>query len=400
MRTTILFLFSLFTTIAFSQNQYDFDFTIDSEAFGTERKIYVHVPEDYYLDSTTLFGVVYVLDAQATSFYNNAKSIIDYLFWGYQIMPTIVVGIHNNDRNSEFIPLNTKLKNDDPENYGRAHLLQQHFATEVFPLIEDRFRTNPLRTLIGHSRAGAFIANTIFGEQKDLFNAYIAISPSMGYMDNQVLFQAENKIKEKPIMNKFLFASHGTVGSPEINFIPQVNFLDSVISEYQNPTLVWKKKTFDETTHWSVVAPSIAYGMMEMNRAYTVDEYTLEEFMKNEELTLKEQINAKYKSQKTSLGHSFPLTEDKLRRYASMNYGRENYKRSIEFYQLALEISPDNFRNLQGLANAQLAYGLKDDALSNYEKTLQLLKENKMQLSEEQVQRRMEQINKIIASNQ
>ena len=157
---------------------YDVTYTQPSAAFNKDRTFYVHVPELFY-ETEEAFGVIYVLDAQAASFYNQAKSIADYLVWSSHLFPVIVVGIHSDNRGTEFIPKDRSQPLDSEDNNGQAQVLRDHLKNEVFPLIQQNYRVNDFRALIGHSRGGAFVANTLFSDQKDLFNAYIAISPAM-----------------------------------------------------------------------------------------------------------------------------------------------------------------------------------------------------------------------------
>lgn len=389
MKNSVLTLLLLFVfSFAFSQNKYDFTYTIQSDAFQKERKFYVHVPERYYEQPEDNFGVIYVLDGQGREYYNNAKNIIDYLVWSYQIMPVIVVGIHSDNRGTEFVPKDRTLQDNDPDNSGQAHLLTQHIKQEVFPMIRDSFRVSSFKALIGHSRGGAFVANTLFSENKDMFNAYIGISPGMHYINKQILNDAEKMIKNEDPFHKFYFCSYGTVGSLEKYFKPQVDFLDSLLIAHPNPTLIWKKKEFKETSHWTVVAPSLSYGLLEMNRAFTVDQYTIEKFAETQHVPMAEQIDAYFKNQQETLGYTIPLDAGSLRYYGNQQSEFEQYARAIELYDLALELDPDNVRTYMNQAWAYRSLEDKENARTIYQKVLEVLKENKMGWEKEAIDNR------------
>lgn len=53
------------------------------------------------------------------------------------------------------------------------------------PATTTAIRTRPYRILVGHSRGGLFAVDT-FVEQPELFNAYVAISPSL-WWENMAL---------------------------------------------------------------------------------------------------------------------------------------------------------------------------------------------------------------------
>lgn len=386
MKNTLLTLLLLaFVSFSYSQDQFDFTYTIQSEAFQKERKVYVHVPERYYEKKDDNFGVIYVLDGQGREYYNNAKAIIDYLVWSYQIMPVIVVGIHSDNRNSEFIPKNRTLPEDNPDNFGQAHLLTQHIREEIFPMIRDSFRINKFKALIGHSRGGAFVANTIFSADKDMFNAYLAISPGMHYVNRQILNDAKTMIKSETEFHKFYFCTHGTVGSLEKFFKPQVELLDSMFNAYPNPTIIWRKKVFEGTSHWTVVAPSLSYGLLEMNRAFTVDQYLIEKFAKQTGKTISGQIEAYSQQQQNKLGYFIPANAGDLRYYANQLSEDGNYKKAIELFDLSLEKDPDNLRTYMNKAWACRSLDDNTSAADIYKKVLKILEANKMGWEEKEI---------------
>lgn len=367
-----LTVFGFLSFTSLSQNTFDFDYTLNSEAFGKERKFYVHVPELYYEKEDISFGVVYVLDAQAPAFYNNAKSIIDYLVWSYQVMPLIVVGIYSDDRGPEFIPIDKM----NPENGGTSHILQNHIRNEVFPFIREKFRVNSFRALIGHSRGGAFIASTLFGEQRDMFNAYLAISPSMGYLKGQILNDVAENIEKKPKYDAFLYASYGSVGSIEQNNETYVHYLDSLWNRYPNPNMHWISKKFEGTSHWGVVAPSVADGILEMNRAYQVDQFLVEKFVKQSDNNLSKQMEEYYSAQQEKLGWTSPLNASDLRYYGTQLSENEKYLPALELLGMAMEKDPFNINTYFNMAWAYRELNRMEEAKAMYLRGKEMLQQN------------------------
>ncbi len=357
----------------FSQETQDFEYTIASEAFGKERKIYVHVPESYYESPDAQFATVYVLDAQAASFYNNAKGIVDYLVWGYQVMPMIVVGIHSDNRGTEFVPQDRSLAADNEDNTGTAHLLQKHFKEEVIPLVEEKFRVNQLRAIVGHSRGGCFVTHTLFSDQNELFDAYLAISPGLHYINNQVMNDAQQQIQEKRTFKKFYYASVGSVGDLEHFFTPQVQRIDSLWKAHPNPSIHWESKQFEGTTHWTTVAPSLAHGIVAMNRAYQPDLYLIEEFAKNDETSLAAQLETYYAQQKKALGYLFPADYKSLRYFGRKLAEMEKYEKAIELYDLCIAEEPNEIRTYSNKGWAYQELNKPAKAIATYEAALKIL---------------------------
>ncbi len=388
MKTSLLTCFIFcYSCMALSQNKTDIEFTIQSKPFAKERKIYAHVPDDYYKNDTSKYGVIYVLDGQGKEYFNNAKSIIDYLVWSYQIMPVIVVGIHSDNRHTEFIPKDRSLATDDPDNNGKAHLLTSHINNEVFPLVNKNFRTTSFRALIGHSRGGAFVANTIFSKNKDMFQAYLAISPGMHYVNNQILNDAKRMLTNHTRFNKFYYCSYGTIGSLEKYFKPQVEYIDSLLLKHPNESLVWHKKEFLNTTHWSTVAPSLAYGLLEMNRNYQVDQLLIDRFSESQEKSIATQIEEFYEMQIERLKYTIPLSAATLRYYGSEYKEEERYKKTIELLTLSLDKDPNVVATYWEMAMAYKNLDNVSMTKFNLIKALEIIDSGKTDWNSEKVER-------------
>ena len=340
---------------------------------------------------------MYVLDGQGREYYNNAKSIIDYLVWSYQIMPVIVVGIHSDNRGKEFVPKNRALPENDPKNTGQAAQLQEHIEKEIFPLIADSFRISPFRALIGHSRGGAFIANTLFSDKKDMFNAYIAISPGMHYLDRQLLKDAEKMITSGAMFHKFYFCAYGTTGELEKYFKPQVLFLDSLFKAHPNKSIIWKQQQIDKATHWTVVAPALVAGLTEMSRAYQPDHYLIEVFAENTGKTMADQIDQYYAHQKQILHYTLPIGAPSLRYYGNQQTEYEAYSRAAELYTLCLKDNPNDIRAYSSLGWAYKNLGKKEKATATYKDGLKILESNPMKWEQKQLDRWKKSLTEALA---
>lgn len=327
-------------------------------------------------------------DAQAASFYNNAKGIIDYLVWSYQISPMIVVGIHNDNRSREFIPLDKSKAADAEGNNGQAEKLRQQLEEEIFPFVDSAFRVNTFKALVGHSRGGAFVANTIFSDKHDMFNAYISISPGMHYLNRQILKEAADIIPTKPAFHNFYFCTYGTVGSLEAYFEPQVKYLDSLFEAHPNPTIHWEMAEMTNKSHWGTVAPSLTEGLLRMNRAYQVDQALIQEFSAHKDKGLKEQVDAYYAQQKEKLGHTVPMNAPNLNYYGNEMLEMGEAERAVELFDLALELNDKETRIYFGKAEALRRTKQIDAAKEVLKEISVLLEKNEAGLSEEDVAKR------------
>jgi predicted alpha/beta superfamily hydrolase len=166
-----------------------------------QRKIWVYVPniETGVQNGSQRYPVVYLLDGDGH--FESVVGMIQQLSQvnGNTIVPEmIIVGIPNTDRTRDLTP--TKIISDPPmmdSNFSRNTGGGENFTTfmekELIPHIDSLYPTQPFRMLIGHSFGGLIVMNTITNHTK-LFNAYIAIDPSMWYDKEQFLKTTQKKL--------------------------------------------------------------------------------------------------------------------------------------------------------------------------------------------------------------
>nr|NIM12586.1 hypothetical protein [Candidatus Aminicenantes bacterium]NIM79290.1 hypothetical protein [Candidatus Aminicenantes bacterium]NIN18576.1 hypothetical protein [Candidatus Aminicenantes bacterium]NIN85231.1 hypothetical protein [Candidatus Aminicenantes bacterium]NIO81458.1 hypothetical protein [Candidatus Aminicenantes bacterium] len=193
--------------------------TIRSQVLNEERILLVHLPRGYR-ESKRKFPVLYLLDGEF--FFQQATAAVRFIsecgylgaLWNrnYLAPQLIVVGIVNVDRNHDYTPTHRETISSSrfPTSGGAAKFLK-FFENELIPFIDYRYRTHPYRIISGWSLGGLFTIHA-FLNKPDLFDAYIAISPSM-WWDNQLpVNQAEALIKKGKINTKPLVV---TLGSQE-----------------------------------------------------------------------------------------------------------------------------------------------------------------------------------------
>ncbi|MCB0641632.1 MAG: hypothetical protein KDC44_08330, partial [Phaeodactylibacter sp.] len=313
-----------------AQTAKDLEHTFQSEVFGTERQIRIHLPEPYFVDTTQPFVVTYVLDAQFDEFWYMAKSNISYLVINRQILPMIVVGVVSEDRSAEFRPDGTALR--------------RHLREEVMPWVNAQYRVADFNVLIGHSWAGAFIGSTLFGADRDLFDAYIGISPSLDAYDYVILEQADSILQVDTDLKKFFYCSAGELGYREMESIDGILKMDSLLQEHPNKSLAWEWQQFKGTDHWTCVIPSMNDGLLKMSRNYFADQYVLTEMARNSALTLQEQMELFYQEKVETFGYVYWPGARYLRFVASDLKNTGDLKAAAILYEMVVKEDPDYFQ--------------------------------------------------------
>lgn len=164
-------------------------YTLDSKVLGQPREINVRLPASYAAaKADRTYPVLYVLDGGVDQDFPHIAGLAQHGEISWTFDEFIVVGIATKKRIWE---LTTPTRDERYTTYFRANgepvefasgggseKFRRYIAEEVIPFVEGRYRTSGRRTFIGESLAAYFIVDTLL-RQPELFNDYIAISPSM-----------------------------------------------------------------------------------------------------------------------------------------------------------------------------------------------------------------------------
>ena len=228
---------------------FHFQHVITSQAVGEERTILVRVPANY--DRTDdRYPVVYMLDAHPPQ---NAMmaGIVEQQAWGGMMPEVIVVGIQNTNRVRDMTPTP-----GDRQGAGGAEKFLRFIESEVIPFIDKNYRTEPYRTLAGHSLAGLFTVYAMV-ESPEAFNSYVAASPFLHWDKNFLIKRAEAAFGKRSEWNKRLFIALGD----EPEYLGAYNAFASLLKQAKPKKLDYDFRQFKEENHGSVVLPAYYAGL-------------------------------------------------------------------------------------------------------------------------------------------
>lgn len=167
---------------------------LHSKILDEDRILLVSLPDNYELSNRS-YPVLYLLDGN--THFKHANAAADFLS-DYGFAPElIVVAITNIDRNRDFTPIIS----DNNRTGGGALKFHNFITDEVFPYIEDNYRSADYRILMGHSLGGVFIGYSLL-EHPAVFDSYIAVSPYLQYANNYIVNESQSKLRkeyDKPI---------------------------------------------------------------------------------------------------------------------------------------------------------------------------------------------------------
>lgn len=215
-------------------------FIFNSVILNEKRTIFIHLPYGNKMEQKS-YPVLYLFDAEIN--YKPVCGVVDILSrWG-TIPELIVVGLPNTYRMRDLTPIRDRKFNIG----GSGDNFLRFLKEELIPYIDNYFHTQSFRILEGHSISGMF---TIYAFTTDttLFDAYIAVSPSM-YWDEQIMLsKVEDFLIYNPELKKQLYIT--LANEPEFMLVRETI---SIIKKEAPVTLSWKFK--QDPTERHEIAP-------------------------------------------------------------------------------------------------------------------------------------------------
>lgn len=240
--------------------------TLPSKILQEDRLVYIHCPKPDSTNKDKKYPVLYLMDGE--SHFEILSQYADYLSrWDVSVIPEmIVVGIVNTKRTRDLTPTSSIInyfgKPDTAAiswmkpSGGNENFLQ-FIRQELMPYISSHYNTELYSILAGHSFGGIAAINCML-THPDMFNAYIAVSPSL-WWDNQYLLKlAEKKLINGDILNKKLFYSDASEGVQDSSsFHLNLLQLDSLLKNKKIARLDLMYKYYPTETH--MTEPVTAY---------------------------------------------------------------------------------------------------------------------------------------------
>jgi len=228
---------------------------IHSRVLNQDRRIYIHVPELDSADIIKALPVLYLLDGE--NHFHILSAYIEYLRHWQVIPPIIVVGIVSVDRVKDLTPTNSLISFDGKvssyyKTSGGNEPFFNFIQKELMPYIEANYKTSSFKIFAGHSFGGLTAINCML-TRPAMFDAYIAISPSLWFGNKYILRLAEQKLPNLSMPNKKLFYS---VGNEDGTFRDDVLKFDKLVEYYNLKRFEHEYKYYPSEDHMTEPIPA------------------------------------------------------------------------------------------------------------------------------------------------
>lgn len=335
---------------------------IKSQVLGEERVILVRTPAGYARGSER-FPVLYMTDGDAHIQHTGAT--VSFLARNARMPEMIVVGITNTDRTRDLTPTRVERVPGNPNaagfpTSGGADKFLKFIETELIPLVESKYRTQPFRALAGHSLGGLFAVHTML-TRPELFNSYIAVSPSLQWDNFEELDRVKEFFKTRKELNRTLFAS---LGNEPGDIGDAYGLFREVLQKQQVKGFVWEAVRYEDEDHGSVVLRSHYAGLRKIFDGWQFPRDSNTGAVAGGLKGVEEHYR------KLSERLSFPVLvpEALMNQVGYQLMGQGNMDEAIAAFKLNVERYPGSANVYDSLGEAYERAGRFELALANYEK--------------------------------
>jgi predicted alpha/beta superfamily hydrolase len=349
---------------------------INSTVLGEERTIYISTPNGYD-NSKDSYQVLYVIDGVT-----GVIGLVNYLS-DYGVCPQlIIVSINETNSTRDMFPSNPKYsrgtqptkpwyhqKEDNElrvqrsgEKIGEADNFLSFIETELFPYIEKNYRTLPYRICCGHSKGGLCVTHA-FLSHTNLFNAYIALNPSLYWDDGLIMKTAEEKLAGLYFKRKLFYFDIG--GNETPSTIGDAFTFAQTIRTNASTDLRWKFDYLPNEGHGSGTATGIINALKFIYDGWTFDTNKI----KTDGFGA---IDSFYKSQSDKYGYEITYNVGLLNSFGWSYIRAGKAEEAIKVFKENIRRFPNSPDAYNFLGEGYLAAGNIEMAINSYEKAVEL----------------------------
>ncbi|MGA1977640.1 MAG: alpha/beta hydrolase-fold protein [Bacteroidales bacterium] len=234
---------------------------------GENYSIQVGLPADYS-GSKKSYPVLYVLDGDKS--FGMTKEIKDWLVWSNEIRDVIVVGISYGQGTATWWEKRARDYTQYMDtvyyyypNAGGAGNFLKFIRNELFPLINNKYRTIQDSTAIMGISFGGLLCSYALFAQPDLFKSYIIISPSLFWNDNSILKTEAEYFGKHKDLDKTVYMAYGSLDSKDWTINPS-NELIQNIQAHNYADFKFTSEIFEGETHISVYPIALTHGLKDV----------------------------------------------------------------------------------------------------------------------------------------
>lgn len=348
---------------------------IYSKMLNENRKIWIYTPNISSQSASTnkKYPVLYLLDGDA-HFYSTVGIVQQFSQAnGNGVLPEmIVVGIENTNRLRDFIPSSDVTK---------PNPFVSFLSSELIPYIDKNYNPAPYRVIVGHS-LGGLTAIDILSNNPTLFNAYMAIDPSMWYNNEKFLNNTLAQFPKQNMNGRRLFI--GTANtmpkgmnisqlkndkSVETQHIRSIFKLNDYLKSNTNG-LQFANKYYESERHNTVPLMSEYDGLRFVFDYYFFDA-TEKDFTDSTAL-IASRLKKHYTTVSERMGYKNAPPETLINYLAYDALSKKHFNKAKALFELNIEWYPESSNVYDSYGDYLVAIKDTSNAITNYKKAFQI----------------------------
>jgi predicted alpha/beta superfamily hydrolase len=334
-----------------------------SKLLGEDRELSVYLPNGYESSESKRYPLVVLLDGRMV--FSSMAAMIHTLSEGGAIPRAIVVGISNTNRWRDLTPVEGM---GIPGTGGGEPFLAS-LSGEILPYIDSHWRTNGFRVFSGHSLGGLTTLNAL-QESPELFDAYLALSPSLEWGDGFMTERYRAFLSAAMEQEKLLYLAI----ADEAMERPYYDEMVQLLRDGAPTQLAWTSEIFEEyDDHMSIRVTGGLAGIrwvfrdwrLTSNRIYGMTGEQIEEHYRR--------ATQRYKEPR-----ALTMWEITDAGYWGL-YDSDMVEKAMGFLRLAVEKWPDHPYPYSCLGEGLERTGRPEEALEQMQRALQMAKDTGVQ---------------------
>jgi len=357
--------------------------SVYSSTLKENRKIWVYLPNSEP-NNKQRYPVLYLLDGEGH--FQSVAGMIQQLSQvnGNTIVPEmIIVGIPNTDRTRDLTP--THITSDLPmmdSNSSKTTGGGENFAAflekELIPYIDSKYQTQPFKLLIGHSFGGLTVMNIVTNHTK-MFNAYIAIDPSMWFDKERFLKSTQMKLAGQKYNGTSLYVGIANTmaegmtlqkmkkdTSTDTRHIRSIFKMDEFIKSNTQNGLKYASKYYGDDDHGSVPLISEYDGLRFIFGFYRF-KFSPSDFM-SADTAVVQKYRLHYQTVSKEFGYKVSPPESQINSLGYFVLGQKHYDKAAALFRMNIENYPESGNTYDSYADALIAMKDTAGAITNYKK--------------------------------
>lgn len=342
---------------------------IHSKVLNEDRVAWVRLPAGYQ-QSKDVYPVVYETDAPAHV--NETGAVNDFLVANDKMPPVIVVGITNTDRTRDLTPTRAATRNGDGTSTpnptsGGADKFLDFIQTELMPEVEKRYRVAPYKIFAGHSLGGLFAVYALIS-RPDMFNAYIAVSPSMWWDDGKTLHQAEQFFASRKELKKTLFFSLADEGNTQNPMGDCFEEFHRAVAASSIKDFTWQYSRYPLEDHGSTTMLAHYDGLRTVFTGWQAPRDPKTGLVGGDLAGLEDH----YRKLSERFGYTVPIPERSLNLMGYQLLGDKKNDEAIAVFKRNVELYPASANVYDSLGEGLEAAGKYEEADQNFHKAVEI----------------------------